>query len=218
MRRLIARKEVRTRARPAMLVLGLMLGGCSSGSMSSMMPDMSNAFASFNPRATGTDASKPPEFECPSVGIRQGASTLTVSANPAEQSPLNLRYQVGIVNTARECHLNGPTLTMRVGVQGRVVLGPMGTAGEVEIPLRLAVVREAIEPKTITTKLQRITVTLPPGDGNVPFTHVEEDVSFPMPPGAEIDYYIVYVGFDPLAPREPSRRAPRQPARPRPST
>jgi hypothetical protein len=216
MRRLIARKEMRTRARPAMLVLGLMLGGCSSGSMS--LPDMSNAFASFNPRATSTDASKPPEFECPSVGIRQGASTLTVSANPAEQTPLNLRYQVGIINTARECHLNGPTLTMRVGVQGRVVLGPMGTAGEIEIPLRLAVVREAIEPKTIATKLQRIRVTLPPGDGNVPFTHVEEDVSFPMPPGAEIDYYIVYIGFDPLAPREPARRPPRQPARPRPST
>jgi hypothetical protein len=217
MHRLIAAKDRKRRAWAATLALGLMLGGCSSGSMSSLMPDMSNAFASFNPRATGTDASKPPEFECPSVGIRQGASTLIVSANPAEQTPLNLRYQVGIVNTARECHLNGQTLTMRVGVQGRVVLGPMGTAGEVEVPIRLAVVREAIEPKTIATKLQRIKVTLSPGDGNVLFTHVEEDVSFPMPPGAEIDAYIVYVGFDPLAPMEPPRRAPRQ-ARPRPST
>jgi hypothetical protein len=218
MRRLIARKDRKTRARPAMLVLGLMLGGCSSGSMSSLVPNMSNAFASFNPRATSTDASKPPEFECPSVGIRQGASTLVVSANPAEQSPLNLRYQVGIVNTARECHLNGPTLTMRVGIQGRVVLGPLGTPGEVEVPIRLAVVRESIEPKTITTRLQRIKVTLPPGDGNVPFTHVEEEVSFPMPPGGEIDYYIVYIGFDSMAPKEPARRAPQKPARPRPST
>jgi hypothetical protein len=217
MHRLISPKDRKRRAWAATLALGLMLGGCSSGSISSLMPDMSNAFASFNPRATGTDASKPPEFECPSVGIRQGASTLIVSANPAEQTPLNLRYQVGIVNTARECHLNGQTLTMRVGVQGRVVLGPMGTAGEVEVPIRLAVVREAIEPKTIATKLQRIKVTLSPGDGNVLFTHVEEDVSFPMPPGAEIDAYIVYVGFDPLAPKEPPRRAPRQ-ARPRPST
>lgn len=216
--RLIARRGRNGRAGAAMLALGLMLGGCSSGSMTSLVPDMSNAFASFNPRATGTDASKPPEFECPSVGIRQGASTLVVSANPAEQSPLNLRYQVGIVNTARECHLNGPTLMMRVGIQGRIVLGPLGTPGEVEIPIRLAVVREAIEPKTITTKLQRIRITLPPGDGNVPFAHVEEDVSFPMPPGAEIDYYIVYVGFDPMAPKEPARRAPRKPAPHRPST
>jgi hypothetical protein len=216
-----SRMQRRSRVLAALLALGLLQAGCSGSSVSSMVPDMSNVFASFNPRVTTSNANaenKPPDFECPSVGIRRGASTLRVSDNPAEPSPLNLRYQVGIANTARECHLNGPILTMRVGVQGRVVLGPVGMSGEVEVPIRVAVVREGIEPKTITTKLQRIKVTLPPGDSNVLFTHVEEDVSFPMPPGAEIDSYIVYVGFDPLAPKEPARRQQRQPARRGPST
>ncbi len=198
-----------------------LLAACSSGSMPSLsLPDMSNSFASFNPRVTTAsgDPAKPPDFECPSVGIRQGASTISVSANPAEPSPTNLRYQVGIVNTARECKLSGPTLTMRVGLQGRVVLGPMGTPGNIEVPIRMAVVSEGIGPKTITTRLQRINVSIPTGDGNVLFTHVEEDVSFPMPPGGDIDSYIVYVGFDPMAPKEPARRQPRQPPRTRPST
>ena len=29
------------------------------------------------------------------------------------------------------------------------------------------------------------------------FTHIEEDVSFPNPPGSDLDAYVVYVGFDP---------------------
>ena len=198
-----------------------LLAACSSGSVPSLsVPNMSNAFASFNPRVTSAsgDPAKPPDFECPSVGIRQGASTISVSANPADPLPTNLRYQVGIVNTARECKLTGQTLTMRVGVQGRVVLGPMGAPGDIEVPIRMAVVSDGVAPKTITTRLQRINVSIPTGEGNVLFTHVEEDVSFPMPPGGEIDSYIVFVGFDPLAPKEPARRQPRQPPRPRPST
>ena len=76
------------------------------------------------------------------------------------------------------------------------------------MPLRFAVVREGVEPKTITTKLQRIPVTIPPDDGNVPFTHVEDDLTFPMPPGGEIDSYVVYVGFDPQAAQELDRKKP----------
>jgi hypothetical protein len=131
-----------------------------------------------------------------------------MSANPAEESAMNLRYQVGIGQTARECKLNAGTLTIRVGMQGRVILGPAGVPGQIEVPVRLAVVHEGPEPKTIVTKLNRVAVTIPPGDGNVPFTMIEEDLSFPMPRGGVIDEYIVYIGFDPQAMREPTRRPP----------
>ena len=119
---------------------------------------------------------------------------------------MNLRYQVGIGQTARECKLNGTTLTIRVGVQGRVILGPAGSPGQIDLPLRLAVVHEGPQPKTIITKLNRVPVTIPPGDGNVQFTMIEEDLSFPMPRAGIIDEYIVYVGFDPQGLREPARR------------
>ena len=71
----------------------------------------------------------PADFECPSVTVRQGASTLTFSANPAEPTAMNLRYQIGFGETARECRMApGNMLSMRVGVQGRVILGPAGGA------------------------------------------------------------------------------------------
>jgi hypothetical protein len=133
---------------------------------------------------------------------------MSISANPAEESAMNLRYQVGIGQTAREFKLNAGTLTIRVGMQGRVILGPAGAPGQIEVPVRLAVVHEGPEPKTIVTKLNRVAITIPPGDGNVPFTMIEEDLSFPMPRGGAIDEYIVYIGFDPQGMREPTRRPP----------
>jgi hypothetical protein len=139
-----------------------------------------------------------------------------MSANPAEPTALNLRYQVGIGTTARECRLVGGLVTMKVGVQGRVVLGPAGGPGQIDAPLRFAVVQEGVEPKTIMTKLQQLSISIPPNDGNVSFTHVEDGLTFPMPKGAAIDYYVIYVGFDPLGAAELNKKKPApRPARPR---
>ena len=127
-------------------------------------------------------------------------------------------YQAGLSQTARECKLNGQTLTMRVGIQGRIILGPAGGPGQIELPIRLAVVHEGPEPKTITTKLNRVPVTVPDGDGNVQFTTIEEDLTFQMPRTAGlIDEYVVYIGFDPQGFREPTRKRPeRAPSKRRP--
>ena len=54
-------------------------------------------------------------------------------------------------------------MTMRVGVQGRILLGPAGGPGQVDIPLRLAVVREGPEPKPIVSKFARLAVAVGPG-------------------------------------------------------
>ena len=42
---------------------------------------------------------------------------------------MTMRYQVGIAQTARECAALGGVMTMKVGVQGRVLLGPAGGPG-----------------------------------------------------------------------------------------
>jgi hypothetical protein len=138
---------------------------------------------------------------------------MSSSANPAEASALNLRYQVSIGTTARECRLlPGNTLSIKVGMQGRIILGPEGTPGTFEVPVRFAVVREGIEPKPITTRLDRVAVTVPPNDTNVLFSHVAEGLEFPMPRSSEIDSYVVYIGFDPSAVQEPSKKPKPKPA------
>ena len=158
---------------------------------------------------TGAPASAglPEEIECPGVAVRQGASTLAISTAGSESSPMSTRYQVTIGQTARECAALGGVMTMKVGVQGRVLLGPAGGPGRVDVPLRFAVVEEGTNPKPIVSKLYRLAVDVPPGQTMVPFVHVDQDVTFPMPRGDALDNYIVYVGFDPsAAPAKPERK------------
>ena len=182
----------------------------SSSSFSSIFG--SSSAASGAQASAATTGTLPDNFACPDVSVRQGAATMTSSANPAEPTATNLRYQVTITTTARECRLVGNNLlSIKVGLQGRVILGPEGSPGTVDVPVRYAVVREGLDPKTITTKLDRVPVAVPPNDTNVLFTHVTEGLEFPMPRGAEIDAYVVYIGFDPSA-VAPERRKPAKPA------
>lgn len=205
----MAMRNIHSRpGRPAVLLASLaLLAGC--GSLSAPAPTFSSWFRSMSPQQEpNASALAQPEFECPGVTIRQGAATYSVATNPKEPTALNLRYQIGIGETARECRLVGGVVTMRVGIEGRVVLGPAGGPGSVEVPIRFAVVEEGGEPKTIMTKLQRVPVTIPDNQPHVTFTHIEDGLSFPMPRGGLIDYYVLYIGFDPLGAQQLQRKPP----------
>ena len=147
---------------------------------------------------------------CPPADIRQGASTLAIASKTQQPTASDLRYQLSITQLARQCALEGPEVRMRVGVQGRVIVGPAGAPNQVEVPLRYAVVREGVEPKTIISKFRRLPVALPPGATNVAFTDIEENLRFPMPGRAELEAYVVYIGFDAAGERAPppTKKAP----------
>jgi hypothetical protein len=155
---------------------------------------------------SGTPDNAQTDIECPGVEVRAGAATLAINAPGAASGPMNTRYQVTIAQLARECAALGGVVTMRVGVQGRVLLGPEGGPGQVDVPLRLAVVQEGPEPKPIVSKFARLTVAVPPGQTAVPFVHIEQDVTFPMPRGNLIEAYVVYVGFDPSSAKPEPRQ------------
>jgi hypothetical protein len=150
--------------------------------------------------------------DCPTVDIRAGASTYAVGPPGAEATATTLRYQATIARTARECTVLAGNMTVKVGVQGRLILGPAGVPGQIEVPIRLALVQEGVEPRTIWTKAYRVPVNVPPGQSNVPFVHIEEDITFPLPKPAELDAYVVYVGFDPTLVKEPEKKPEKKPA------
>jgi hypothetical protein len=137
------------------------------------------------------------DINCPSVEYRQGAATMAVNGSGSENTALNLRYQASFTQTARECILRGNNLTIKVGVQGRIVVGPAGGPGPLSIPLRYALVREGAEPKTLWTKLFMVPVTIPENQLNLPWLHIVEEMTVPNPSGDEIDAYVIYIGFDP---------------------
>jgi hypothetical protein len=203
----------------AFLMVAVVLSGC--GSTGSSMLDKVNIFADKKTSAmTASDKSggtiaDTDDVECPGVAVRTGAATLMIGSKPGDSEPsaLDLRYQGSIIRTARECHVAAGVMTMKVGIEGRVITGPAGGPGTVDVPLRIAVVQEGPNPKPIASKFASIPVTVTSAIDRVTFTHVESDVTFPMPvPAADIDAYVVYVGFDPLGLQEkkkpPVKRKP----------
>ncbi|WP_024516725.1 hypothetical protein [Bradyrhizobium sp. Tv2a-2] len=148
-----------------------------------------------------------PDINCPPVGIRAGASTFAVAAPGKEAVGNDVRYQATITKTARECIKNGGEITARIGIQGRVIVGPAGAPTSVEVPLRIAVVQGGVSEKVLATKAYRTNVEIGEQD-SVPFSLVVDDLVYPEPQGADGDKYIFYIGFDPqaLAP-EPKPKA-----------
>jgi hypothetical protein len=119
-----------------------------------------------------------------------------VTGPAAENSALGLRYQGSFLQTARECIVTGNNLTIKVGVQGRIVVGPAGAAGTINVPLRYALVREGLQPQTLWTKLFMVPVTIPAGEPHLTWQHVEEEMTVPRPSASDLEGYVVYIGFD----------------------
>jgi hypothetical protein len=147
------------------------------------------------------------DLTCPPIAIRAGASTYAVAAAGKQAVGNDVRFQVTIGKTARECNLSGAEITARIGIQGRVIAGPAGAPSSVEIPLRIAVVQGGVAEKVIATKAYRTSVEMTE-DGSVPFSFVADDLVYPVPPGATGDNYVFYIGFDPqLLGSEPKAKA-----------
>ncbi len=155
--------------------------------------------ASAVPQDTG-------DLTCPPVTVRAGASTYAVAAPGKQPVGNDLRFQATISKMARECSVNGGTITARIGIQGRVIAGPAGAPTSIQVPIRVAVVQGGVSEKTIATKAYQTTVNMSE-TGSEPFTLVAEDLVYPVPPGALGDSYIFYIGFDPQA-LKPERAAP----------
>jgi hypothetical protein len=217
MRRDIARVSA---ARAAAIVAACAaLAACSSVeralNLNPESPPANAAAAANTPAgaAAATDAAvNPSDIPCPDVTVRNGAATLIIRKTPSaagEPNAMDVRYQGTIVRLARDCTPRAGLMTVKVGIEGRVITGPAGGPGEVDVPLRLAVVQEGPNPKTVLSKLVHIPVSVTPDNGTVTFTHVDPDVAFPMPkPIGDLSSYVIYVGFDPNA-AQPQRAKPR---------
>jgi len=198
----------------AFICLALGLAGCSSTSTNVFSTSALDFFSTSSKAKTGeggvTEDPNAAEIECPSIQVRSGAATLMIGSKPGEGEPaaLDLRYQGTILRTARECRVTAGIMTMKIGIEGRVITGPAGGPGTVDVPIRLAVVQEGVNAKTILSKFVREQVTIEGGVNRATFTHIDPEISFPMPqPAALIDAYVVYVGFDPQG-AQPEKKKP----------
>jgi hypothetical protein len=143
------------------------------------------------PAAPGTQVR---HIFCPEVLILEGtaASRAYVGTPP---SSANLRYQYSLTDTARECTLEGDQLAIKIGVAGKVLLGPAGSFGSFNVPVRMAVLGEHNN-EPITSKLYHAAVTVAAGATESDFTIVSEPLHVPFIQDHAEDDYTIKVGID----------------------
>ncbi|MBB5049206.1 hypothetical protein HNR60_003981 [Rhodopseudomonas rhenobacensis] len=208
----LRRRGAMRRAAVAMTICGSLLAAPASAQsitdrFKSLFGGSSDTAPSGNAVTTAPGSEADVELTCPEVTIRPGASTYAVGLPGKPAAGNDLKFQATIGRTARECNLGDGLIKAKIGIQGRVIAGPAGAPGNVDVPLRVAVVQEGVQPKTIFTKLYQTRVAMT-ADGNEAFSLVAEDIIYPAPPAAIGDSYIFYIGFDPqgLKPEPPARK------------
>jgi hypothetical protein len=143
------------------------------------------------PAAAGTEVR---HIFCPQVVVLEGTAASQAYAGTPPSSA-NLRYQYALDDTARECTLEGDQLAIKIGVAGKVLLGPAGSPGTFSVPVRMAVLREH-DNQPVVSKLYRADVTVAAGETRADFTIVSEPLHVPFIKDHAEDDYAVKVGLD----------------------
>jgi hypothetical protein len=131
------------------------------------------------------------ELQCPPIEIDEGGASARVGG-PENAS---VRYQFAITQTARECApASTNQFTLKVGVSGRLLIGPAGKPGTYSAPLRVTVHDENTK-KDAFTKVYKVEASVPDA-GDTPFNLVTEPIVLPMTRTELADDYTLTVGFD----------------------
>jgi hypothetical protein len=124
---------------------------------------------------------------CPTVGLREGTAYFRDYAGD-ETDPSQLRYQVSIAETTRQCTLSGSEIVMNVTAAGRVVVGPAGAPSTIEMPIRVAAVRGD---QVLYSELTNFSTTVDQATGQFLFSDPNVRI-----PAADARGVRVFVGFD----------------------
>jgi hypothetical protein len=165
-------------------------------------------------RGPADDGAKPAPAptlaECPEIVVDGGGAELRA---PPGADASSVRYQIAITRTARECALVGNEISVKVGIIGSAVLGPVGQPGAYFGNLRVALRRKRDE-QLFGAKNYRVGADIPAGSARADFTLLVETLQAPFISQRAAEDYEVIVGFaqsaaDSAAPKpEKKRRKP----------
>ena len=177
-------------------VLAGLLAAC--GTIESIVPNSSRTQSGAETHVgPGTSADKivvlpmrAEDLECPVVEVEDGAATARVGG--PENSAV--RYQFDLNDTARECQPRGDQFSLKVGVSGRLLIGPAGSPGAYSTNLKVLVRRE-VDQKNVFEKTYRVEANTAGAD-QAPFRVVTEPIMLPLTRAQLNDDYSIFVGFD----------------------
>lgn len=134
---------------------------------------------------------------CPRFQVWSREGYVTIYEPGRVGDGLAVMHRGEITKTARECQIEDGRITVKYGFSGRVLLGPKGKSGRVQLPLNVFVT-DAKREKVVTDQVKiDVDVVL---EKPIGYFSVVRTVTFAIPEGSRPGEYEVYVGFDRNAP------------------
>jgi hypothetical protein len=179
------------------LVVSLMmaLAGCNAGSLGSSLglssPETAAQPAAQPQMQVSENGSVQPVVQgfCPQISLRDGTAFYRTYAKAKSEDAKDVVFQASLADTTRSCSRTDTTLTITALLQGRLISGPQGKAGSINLPIRVTVVDGDQE---VVSEVEQYPVAL--ADVNQPTQFVySKQVTVP---GTVSNLTRVYVGFD----------------------
>ncbi len=171
--------------------IGSLMGGGDSTVTGATGNSLANAETSQEAIAQAAPNALPAiATECPPIKVRNGGEAIFSYAGNNTGNAEALRYQAVIDKHSRNCVVSNGLITVRMGVIGRLMLGPSGERGDYTVPLRFAVERDE---QAVFTQKYDIPVSVTPPSESEEFVKVVENVAIPYVGGEDIT---IWVGFD----------------------
>jgi hypothetical protein len=189
-----------SRGRTILLLGALAIAGCSrtAGSFDtddSSQTKMNNLWAlvQFKPIPSQPQPFAP--VKCPEISIQDGTAEDRIYGPGDDRTNANVRYQLSIINFARDCQVVDKQYQMKVGVEGRVLLGPAGAPGTYPAPVRVVIVSRSDGSATVS-KLYQVPASVAEGQTEGPFTIITDPLSVPVTGQYSDQDYVIKIGFD----------------------
>lgn len=160
----------------------VVLSGCNSTETANTL-DVANA---------PEQASLIIQGKCPLVSFQEGTTFYRAYTRKGEGDPSKITYQSSLADVTRSCTISGDQLTISVFAAGRLVAGPQGSAGDVELPVRVVVLDKKTK-SVLYSELSTQVVTLTGPNLTAQFVFNDSNVTIPVGAGGETE---VFVGFD----------------------
>ena len=205
---------------PAFLLsLTPLLAGCAATNLSSLLP--SSPFSSKQkkpavptqvaaaPASTSSPVTAPTEATaqtanlatnrtgCPKFRVWDAGRHLTLYVPGQTGDPKAIYHQASILKTARECHPGAGGISVKLGIAGRLLLGPKGRPAKIRLPLRVHLFDN--KSQKVKTRKYTLFVKLSGGRTAGQFSVVER-FAFTPRPGTSPAAYRIYVEFDKSTP------------------
>jgi len=180
----------------AMGAFALAVSACSMGNMFSPAPGgTSTTLQTANPTVaelqTGSTNALPAiATECPPIKVRTGGEALFYYGKGKVGNAKDLNYQAIVDKQSRNCVVSNGLITVKMGMVGRLLLGPAGNQTNVNVPVRFTIERDGA---ALFSERYEIPVTITPPNQSEEFVKVVENIAVPYTGGEQI---VFYVGFD----------------------